>query len=68
MPSEVSVCSPHALFFNTGKLVANPDISDLGSGLITSDLKFNDFVIYDESQVRLRYLVQCECVNEWFLI
>ena len=27
-PSEMSVCSPDALFFNTGKLAANPDLAE----------------------------------------
>jgi hypothetical protein len=56
MPSELTVCSPDALFFNTGKLAANPDLQDLPPGM-QLDHKFNDFVVYDEAQVKMSYLV-----------
>ena len=48
----MSVCSPDALFFNTGKLGPNPDTTEEAI-----DQKFNEFVVYDESQVHMRYLV-----------
>jgi hypothetical protein len=53
LPSEMTVCSPEALFFHTGKLDRNLDIQTPDQ----VDQKFNDYVVYDEAQVRLRYLV-----------
>ena len=52
----MTICSPDALFFGTGKLDRNQDIQD--TILDQVDQKFNEFVVYDEAQVRLRYLVQ----------
>lgn len=57
LPSEMTVCSPEAVFFGTGKLAANTDLQDLPAGE-QIDQKFNEFVVFDEAQVRLRYLVQ----------
>jgi len=55
-PNELTVCSPEALFINTGKLAHNPDLQDLGIDE-QIDSKFNDFVVYDEAQVKMRYLL-----------
>lgn len=59
MPSELTVCSPSALFFNTGKLIQNPDMLELPPGM-DLDQKLNDFVVYDEAQVKMSYLVHFE--------
>ena len=47
-PNELTICSPSALFVNTGKLAPNNDVSDGPAGVIV-DHKLNDFVVYDES-------------------
>jgi hypothetical protein len=57
LPNESTACTPNALFLNTGKLGPNPDLKDLPAGMTTSDLKLNEFVVYDESQVKMVYLV-----------
>ncbi len=54
LPSEMTVCSPDAMFFNTGKLGQNQDLNDASQAI---EAKFNEFVVYDESQVKMRYLV-----------
>ena len=54
LPSEMTICSPDALFFNTGKLGPNQDLNEATNAI---EAKFNEFVVYDEAQVRLRYLV-----------
>ena len=59
IPNEMTICSPDALFFNTGKLGPNQDLQELDSSV---DQKFNEFVVYDEAQVRLKYLVQYEYI------
>ena len=38
-----------------GQLVSNPTVE-------RSDLLYNEYIVYDVAQVRLRYLVQC-CIN-----
>jgi hypothetical protein len=48
------------LFFNTGRLKANPDLEEKPPALSVPDLRFNDFVVYDVAQVRLRYAVLCD--------
>ena len=52
MPSEVSICSPEALFINTGKMAINADSEG------HNEHKFNEFVVYDEAQVKMRYLIR----------
>ena len=59
----MTICSPNALFFNTGKLQDNPDLKEKPSSVEHSDFKFNDFVVYDENQIKMRYLVHCNCVE-----
>ena len=44
----MTICSPEALFLNTGKLVENPDLKEIGEREEHSDFKFNDFVVFDE--------------------
>lgn len=55
---KAGVGSP--VFFNTGKLVPNPEFADLPPGVSAPDLKYNDFVVYDSAQVRLRFAVLCQ--------
>lgn len=40
--------TPETLFFNTGMLKENPDLSELDNQTEHSDFKFNDFVVFDE--------------------
>ena len=53
---------PNACFINTEKLAANPDLEEVPAGENPPDLKFNDFVVYDEAQVKMRYIVDFELV------
>jgi hypothetical protein len=54
----MTVCSPEALFFNTGKLGPNQDLQESPSVLDHTDIqKYNEFIVYDEAQVKMRYLV-----------
>ena len=46
LPSEMTICSPDALFFNTGKLGPNQDLNEATNGI---EAKFNEFVVYDEA-------------------
>ena len=46
LPSEMTICSPDALFFNTGKLGPNQDLNEATNAI---EAIFNEFVIYDES-------------------
>ena len=46
------------LFFNTGKMRSNPDMT--AEHEHNSDQKFNDFVVFDPAQVKLRYAVLCD--------
>lgn len=39
---------------------ANPDLEDAPVGMNTPEARFNDFVIYDAAQVRLRYALLCD--------
>ena len=48
-PSELTICSPTALFINTGRLVDNPDLEMKPYDTPMPELKFNDFVVYDEN-------------------
>lgn len=53
--SESTFSTPSALFLNTGPLIQNPDIK--GS---PPELKLNDYVVFDEAQVRMRYLLETD--------
>lgn len=61
-PSELTYDKPNALFLNTGKIERNSDLDELKPGQNPPDLKLNDYVVYDESQVRMRYLVDFDIV------
>ena len=43
-------------------MAPNPDLDDLPTGENPPDLKFNDFVVYDEAQIKMRYFVDFEIV------
>jgi hypothetical protein len=57
-PNEATYATPNALFFNTGKIATNTELE----GHTTPDLKLNDYVVYDEAQVKMRYMVDCEII------
>jgi hypothetical protein len=40
---------PLAKFLNTGKMVANPDLEELPTGVNAPDMKFNEYVVYDDA-------------------
>ena len=48
------------LMFNTGKMMSNPEYNECPPGITSPELKYNDFVVYDSAQVRLRYAVLCQ--------
>lgn len=56
---QATITTPAPLFFQTGALKANPELQDLPVGTGVPDLKLNDFVCYDQAQVRLKYAVFC---------
>jgi len=53
---EKGIGEPGQLLFNTGTLAVNPDLEDATEG-VGEIQKFNEFVVYDEAQTRLRYVV-----------
>ena len=57
LPNELTYDKPNVLFLNTGKMTQNDF-----EGNPTPDLKLNDYVVYDESQVKMRYMIDCEIV------
>lgn len=61
-PNELTYDKPNALFLNTGKMSANTDLDELPAGQTPPDLKFNEYVVYDESQVKMRYLIDFEII------
>ena len=58
-PSPSTYDKPTAQFLNTGAISENPDLQGLQD---VPDLKFNDYVVYDESQVKMRYIVDMDVV------
>jgi len=34
------------------------------SGITTTDLRLNDFVVYDSAQVKIRYVVDVDFINK----
>ena len=48
-PNQLTYDKPNALFLNTGKMSSNTDLDALPTGLNPPDLKFNEYVVYDES-------------------
>jgi hypothetical protein len=49
-----------ALFINTGRIKGNPDLDDKPAVVNMPDLRFNDFVVFDQAQVKLKYAVLCD--------
>jgi len=49
-----------ALFINTGRIKSNPDLEDKPASVNVPDLRFNDFVVFDTAQVKLKYAVLCD--------
>ena len=49
------------ILFNTGRLKQNPDLKEDPQQYENSKgLNYNEFVVYDNAQVKLRYAVLCE--------
>lgn len=46
------------LFFNTGKMRPNPDLT--GDHTLNVEQRFNEFVVFDQAQVKLKYAVMCD--------
>ncbi len=42
---------------------ANPDLKDLPAGQSETEFKNNEFVVYDEGQVKMAYLVKCSYIQ-----
>lgn len=61
-PNQLTYDKPGALFLNAGKITSNSDLDQMPTGLMAPDLKFNEYVVYDESQVRLRFLVEIDLI------
>lgn len=61
-PNQLTFDKPNALFLNVGKMGSNSDLEDIPKGVNPSDLKFNEFVVYDDSQVKMRFLVELNVV------
>ena len=61
-PNELTYDKPNACFLNTGVIAENPDLEELPVGQNPPDLKFNDFVVYDESQIKMRFLNDFEII------
>ena len=67
-PSQSTFDTPEALFLNTGKLAANTDLETMDRNVIGGsanvdempDLKYNEYVVFDEAQIKMRYLVECQ--------
>ena len=55
------------ILFNTGRLKQNPDLKEDPQQYENSKgLNYNEFVVYDNAQVKLRYAVLCEFEFQWF--
>jgi len=48
-PNHLTFDKPNALFLNTGKMSSNADLDQLPAGMNPPDLKFNEYVVYDDS-------------------
>lgn len=57
LPNQSTYDQPNALFLNTGKMSANTDLEQMPVNTNLPDLKFNEYVVFDDSQVKMRYLV-----------
>ena len=49
LPNQLTYDKPNALFLNTGKLSSSTDLEELPAGMSPPDLKFNEYVVYDDS-------------------
>jgi hypothetical protein len=61
-PNQLTYDKPNAIFLNTGKMSHNTDLEALPSGMNPPDLKFNEYVVYDESQIKMKYLVEIDMI------
>jgi len=59
-PTQETLTTPKPLFLNTGKMVPTEDLPISSGQAIPS--KVNEFIVFDDAQVRLRYLFDCEVV------
>ena len=61
---EETCSTPKALFFNTGRMKANPEVKEMEKAdiieAVTLESELNDFVVTEPAQVKLRYVVLCE--------
>lgn len=55
--NDQAIPEVRALFFPTGKMAENPDLEHKPPGIVDVEHKYNEFVVYDESQVKLQFLV-----------
>ena len=55
---ENAVDTKSQLFFHTGKLRPNPDMP--AEEASSTEQRFNDFVVFDPAQVKLKYAVMCD--------
>ena len=60
---QKTINNNQALFVNTGRLKENPDMDEKPVGVNMPDLKFNDFVVFDPAQVRIRYALLCDLMT-----
>lgn len=56
-PRQETAETPKALFLHAGRMTENADCDGLG---VQIDKQCNDYVLYDEAQVAVRYLIDCE--------
>ena len=58
---EDSTDTKKQLFFNTGKMQANQDVTEeMTMQGVSEQLKFNEFVVFDPAQVKIKYAVMCD--------
>ena len=46
------------LKFRNGELVPNPELTEISENN-ESELRFNEYIIYNDSQCRIKYMVEC---------
>ena len=47
----------------------NPDLEDAPAGMSSPELRFNDFVVYDKAQVRMKYALLCDFYQwKWIIV
>ena len=54
-PRQETAATPKALFLHSGRMAPNADCEGVGVAK-----QCNDYVLYDEAQVAVRYLIDCE--------